>query len=100
MMKELVVNYNDIKAIQMGLWHALDGSTHLDRGMEDKEFTHSAIVPIEVANAEKARKKATAGLSAFELTPEGMSGSELLDHAISFRLCEYADKQKDVSFCN
>ena len=56
---------------------------------------------IEVANAEKARKKATAGLRAFELAPEGMSDSELLDHAISFRLCKYADKQKDVSFfCN
>ena len=82
----------------MGLWHALDDPTHLDRGMEDKEFTHSAIVPIEVANAEKARKKATEGLRAYELTPEGLSGSELLDHAISFRLREYSDKQKDVSF--
>ena len=98
MMKDLVVNFNDIKAIQMGLWHALDDPTHLDRGMEDIEFTHCAIVPIEVANAEKARKKATEGLRAYELTPEGLSGSEFLDHAISFRLREYSDKQKDVSF--
>ena len=102
MMKDLVVNFNDIKAIQMGLWHALDDPTHLDRGMEDTEFTHTSILPIEVANAEKARKKATAGLRAYELKPEGLSGSDLLDHAITFRLREYADKQTYVScvlFC-
>ena len=77
--------------------HALDDPTHLERGMEYTEFTHSAILPIEVANAEKARKKAISGLKAYELKPEGMSGSELLDHAIAFRLRKYADTQKDVS---
>jgi len=81
----------------MGLWRALDDPTHLDRGMKDTEFTHSAILPIEVANAERARKKATAGLRAYELKPEGTSSSELLDHAVAFRLREYADKQTYVS---
>ena len=65
--------------------------------MEDTEFTHSAFLPIEVANAEKARKKVTAGVRAYELKSEGMPGSELLDHAIAFRLREYADKQTYVS---
>ena len=60
MMKELLVAFNDIKGIHMGLWHALDNPAHLDYGMEDKEFTHSVIVPIEVDNVKKARKKVTA----------------------------------------
>ena len=42
------------------------------------------------------RKKATSGLPSYELKPDGMSGTELLDHAISYCLREYANKKDQV----
>ena len=38
MMKDLLVAFNDIKGIQMGLWHALDDPTHLDLEMRIKSL--------------------------------------------------------------
>ena len=70
---------------------------HLDRGMEDEEFVHPASVPVEVEMAERARLKATTGLASYQLKPEGKSGKELLNHAISCRLRGYSKNKKEVS---
>ena len=96
-MKELVVTFDDVIAVQMGLWHAVDDPSHLDRGMEDEEVVLSASVPEEVEMAEEARKKATDGLSSYHLHPEGKSGNELFNHAIACRLRKYSKDQKNVS---
>ena len=98
MMDGLVIKFSDVKAVQTGLWHAIENPSHFDRGMEDEEISQSNSAPVEVANIEQARKKATSGLKSYELKPEGMSGTELLDHAISYRLREYAKKKDQVSF--
>ena len=96
-MKELVVTFDEAKSVQMGLWHAADDPSHLDRGLEGEEVILSASAPKEVEMAEKVRKKATDGLASYHLCPEGMSDNELFNHAITYRLRKYSKDQKNVS---
>ena len=90
MQKELLVSLKEMTAIQIGVWHAVDDRTHLDRGMEDAEIITPPEVPGVVIDVEKTREKANKNVSVYELKPAGMSGTDLLDHAISFCLREYA----------
>ena len=97
MMSTLLVTVKEMSALQLGVWHAIDDPSHLDRGMEDADVSHTSPLPSEVTEAEAARHKATHDLPAFTFKPDGMTGKELLDHFVSHRLRKYAKNQKEVS---
>ena len=49
-------------------------------------------VDVKVKDVEKKRKTATSDLSYFRRIPDRLSGEELLDHQIGFRMRQYAKK--------
>ena len=97
MMSTLLVTVNEMSVLQLGVWHAINDPSHLDRGMEDADLSHKSPLTNEVTEVEAARHKATHNLPAFTFKPEGMTGKELLDHFVSHWLSKCAKKQEEVS---
>ena len=92
---ELLISSNDIPAIQVAIWHAIDDSSHLDRGIEDPVIGIPLGKDPNIVEAEKRRCSATNGLPLYQLKPDGLKGTDLLDHMVGYRLRDYSQKQDE-----
>ena len=79
----------------MAIWHAIDDSSHLDRGIEDPVIGIPLGKDPNIVEAEKRRCSATNGLPLYQLKPDGLKGTDLLDHMVGYRLRDYSQKQDE-----
>ena len=85
---------SDMGALQVAVWLAVENPSHIERGIEDEWVGGSDDgLPAEVVEVESGRKTATHDLSMFQLKPEGMTGMNLFEHMIGFRLREFSKDQ-------
>lgn len=100
---KLSVKLSEMPALQPCIFLAIEHPSHIGRGLAEEEETDGGNSDGDgtsdgsdvVAEVEANRVKANSGLSMFQLKPDGLEGTELLDHMVAFRARAYATKQDE-----